>query len=78
MKKDDLTVGGADVSDNTKNYTDEHVKIDSRPGGIRNHTGVDLKKTSKSNILLTISGKLDKSQLLGSSAESGGFNLFTH
>ena len=30
MKKDDLTVGGADVSD-TRNYADEHVKIDSKP-----------------------------------------------
>ena len=37
MKKDDLTVGGADVSD-TKGYADEHVKIDSKPKNKRNAT----------------------------------------
>ena len=36
-KKDDLTVGGADVSD-TKGYADEHVKIDSKPKNKRNAT----------------------------------------
>ena len=29
-------------------------------------------------MLLTISGKFEKSQLMGSSSASGGFNLFTH
>lgn len=65
MKKDDLTVGGADVSD-TKDYADEHVKIDSNPKNKRNATHEDFRKTKKSNNLLTMSGKLDKSQFASS------------
>ena len=78
MKKDDLTVGGAVVSD-SKDYADEHVKIDSKPHNKRNATHEDLRKTTKSKNLLTMSGKLEKSLLApGSSEASGGFNLFTH
>lgn len=47
MKKDDLTVGGAEVSD-SKNYADEHVKIDSKPKNKIYATQDDLRKTKKS------------------------------
>jgi hypothetical protein len=44
MKKDDLTVGGADVTDN-KDYTDENVKVDAKAKTAKLANLENMKKT---------------------------------
>jgi hypothetical protein len=57
---DEFTVGGADISDTAKKYTDEMY---SKKLHLLNHE--DIKnKTSKSNVLIAMSGRMGSSQLL--------------
>jgi hypothetical protein len=73
MKKDDFTVGGADVDDN-KDYTDENVKVDAKAKTGKLVELEDMKKTKGS---IMISGK-PGSSLVSRQASSSGVNLFTH
>lgn len=88
----DFTVGGAEITGNSKLLNDENLKLDSRGANRSNMIQINedrhgsqnikgtFKKTGKSSVLLASAslGRMNSSAIDMNDSAHGGFNLFTH